>query len=89
VAAFTRTDASNINELGDVGTLSGGAAEYVLIWRIVGEAHVPLSDIEREWTFERMVSFGAFLSMKQDYKSAWSELYERQVEKMKPRNVNG
>ncbi|WP_072978665.1 hypothetical protein [Fibrobacter sp. UWH4] len=64
--------------MGDVGTLEGGAAEYALIWRIVGEAHIPLSDIEREWTFERMVSFGAFLSMKNDYKSAWGEFYQRE-----------
>lgn len=85
MAAFTGTEASNIEELGDVGTLKGGAAEYVLIWRIVGAAHVPLSDIESEWTFDRMVSFGAFLSMQQDYKSAWSELYERQADKMKKR----
>lgn len=65
--------------MGDVGTLEGGAAEYVLIWRIVSEAHVPLSDIENEWTFERMVSFGAYLGMKQDYKSAWSEYYDRKA----------
>ena len=65
--------------LGDVGTLDGGAAEYVLIWRIVSDAHVPLSDIENEWTLERMVSFGAFLTMKQDYKSAWTEFYDQKV----------
>ena len=63
-----------------MGTLQGGAAEYVLIWRIVSAAHVPLSDIEKEWTFERMVSFGAYLGMQQDYKSAWSEFFERKVE---------
>jgi hypothetical protein len=63
-----------------VGTLRGGAAEYVLIWRIVSSAHVPLSDIEAEWTFDRMVSFGAYLGMQQDYKSAWSEFYERKAE---------
>lgn len=80
VSAFSGSDASNIESLGDVGTLDGGAAEYVLIWRIVSEAHIPLSDIEREWTFERMVSFQAFLSMKQDYKSAWTEFYERKTE---------
>ena len=65
--------------MGDVGTLDGGAAEYVLIWRIVSDAHVPLSDIEEEWTFERMVSFGAFLTMKQDYTSAWTEFYDQKA----------
>jgi hypothetical protein len=69
--------------LGDVGTLGGGAAEYVLIWRIVSEAHVPLSDIEAEWTFARMSSFAAYLGMKQDYKSAWSQLYEMEADKRK------
>ena len=80
MAAFSSSDASNIEALGDVGTLDGGAAEYVLVWRIVGEAHIPLSDIEQEWTFDRMVSFHAFLSMRQDYKSAWTEYYERKAE---------
>lgn len=77
VAAYSATDKSNIEALGDVGTLSGNAAEYALVWRIVAEAHVPLSDIEAEWTFDRMCSFGAYLAMRQDYKSAWTELYSQ------------
>lgn len=28
-----------------------------------------------------MMSFGAYLSMKQDYKSAWTELYSQENEK--------
>ena len=44
---------------------------------LVSEAHVPLSDIEAEWTFDRMCNFGAYLRMKQDYKSAWTELYSQ------------
>lgn len=77
VAAFENADAKDIKALGDIGELSGGSAEYVLVWRIVAEAHVPLSDIEAEWTFDRMANFGAYLRMKQDYKSAWTELYSQ------------
>jgi len=86
VAAFSATDASNIEELGDVGTLNGNAAEYVLVWRIVAEAHIPLSDIVENWTFDRMASFGAYLGMKLDYKSAWTELYSQQTERKKGNN---
>ena len=81
VAAFTGADSKNLAKLGKVGELGGGAAEYVLIWRIVSEAHVPLSDIEKEWTFDRICCFGAYLGMKQDYKSAWTELYSQENEK--------
>lgn len=83
VAAFKRNDDLNDKELGNVGSLEGGAAEYVLIWRIVSEAHVPLSDIEREWTFDRMASFGAFLTMKQDYTSALEELFDQRAQRDK------
>jgi len=71
--------------LGDIGTLNGNAAEYVLVWRIVAEAHVPLSDIEENWTFDRMASFGAYLGMKLDYRSAWTELYSQQSERKRER----
>lgn len=87
MAAFSAEDASNIKKLGDIGTLDGGAAEYVLIWRIVSEAHIPLSDIEKEWTFDRIMSFHDYMSMKQDYKSAWTELFgmEEKEKQQKPR----
>lgn len=60
-----------------MGTLSGGASDYAVIWRIVNDAHVPLSDIEAEWTWERMRSFSAYRRMCGDYASAWRRFYER------------
>lgn len=69
--------------------MEGGAAEYVLIWRIVSEAHIPLSDIESEWTFDRMASFFAYSSMKQDYKSAWTKLFERQEQNRRNKDYYG
>lgn len=61
-----------------MGELSGGASEYALIWRIVNSARIPLSDIEREWTWERMNSFAAYLQMTDDYGSAWRNFFERE-----------
>ena len=69
--------------------MEGGAAEYVLIWRIVSEAHIPLSDIEAEWTFDRIASFNAYTTMKQDYKSAWTKLFELQEMKRHPKGNYG
>lgn len=63
-------------KLGDVGTLVGGAGDFALIWKIVSEGHVPLSDIQAEWTLSRMISFCSYLEMQSDYKSAWNQLYK-------------
>ena len=56
--------------------MSGGAANYALIWRIVKEARIPLGDIEANWSFERMASFACYLDMANDYRSAWGEFYQ-------------
>lgn len=61
--------------------MRGGAEEYSLIWRIVRTANIPLADIEKEWTFERMNSFGAYLQMADDYGSAWRAFFEEKNEK--------
>lgn len=73
-----------MKNLGHVGTLSGNAANYAPIWRIVGEAHIPLSDITENWTLDMMLSFLAFREMNTDYRSAWGEYY-----KQKPRDKDG
>lgn len=75
VRAFSDADESDFGKLGDIGTLSGSGDEYAAIWRIVSETGVPLSDIEENWTFDRMAGFADFLSMKNDYRSAWREFY--------------
>lgn len=72
------TNNTEFNKLGEIGTLKGGANDYALIWKIVSEGHVPLSDIENEWTLSRMISYCAYLEMQSDYKSAWNELYTRE-----------
>ena len=83
VIATMASDEHDLEAVGEVGTIDGGAAEYALIWRIVGEAHVPLSDIGEEWTFDRMACFGAYLRMKYDYRSVWTEYYRNHCEKKK------
>ena len=82
VNAFSDADAKDIKALGKIGTLKGGAADYALVWRIVKTARVPLSDIEKNWTFERMMSFAAYIDMENDYRSAWGQYY-KQKEKNK------
>lgn len=67
-------------ELGEIGTLEGSASDDFVIWAIVGEAKVPLSDIEENWTFDRMQAFMAVRQMRQDYRSAWRKLYEKNNE---------
>lgn len=49
--------------------------EYITIWKIVYKCHVSLEDIEKYWTYDRMVAFESFSNMMNDYKSAWSEHY--------------
>lgn len=75
VRAFSDADAADFERLGTVGRLTGAGDEYALVWRIVSETGIPLSDIEAEWTFDRMSGFADFLAMKNDYKSAWHEFY--------------
>ena len=82
VNAFSDADAKDIKALGKIGTLKGGAADYALVWRIVKTARVSLSDIEKNWTFERMMSFAAYIDMENDYRSAWGQYY-KQKEKNK------
>ena len=69
-------DAADFKELGDVGTLRGGADEYSVIWFIVNRAHVTLEDIEKEWTWERLNSFSAYLRMVDDYGSAFRKMLD-------------
>lgn len=75
VRAFSDADAADSASLGEVGRLSGPGLDYAPIWRIVSEAKVPLSDIEAEWTFERICGFADYLAMRNDYRSAWHEHY--------------
>lgn len=70
-------DEADVEALGHVGSLSGAASDYAAIWRIVNEARVPLSDIEAEWTWERICAFTAYRRMCGDYASAWRKFYER------------
>lgn len=79
MSAFSDADAIDMEKLGTVGTLSGNAAEYAPIWRIVKEAHIPLSDIEECWTFDRIISFGGYMEMNLDYRSAWGEYYQQKA----------
>ncbi|OWV08679.1 hypothetical protein B7992_13225 [Fibrobacter sp. UWH1] len=81
MASFSDTDAEDLQKLGKIGTLEGTAAEYAPIWRIVSKARVPLSDIERNWTFDRMMAFCSYLDMENDYRSAWGEYYQQQRSK--------
>lgn len=80
VAAFIAEDAADGGELGEIGTLEGSASDDFVIWAIVIEAKVPLSDIEDNWTFDRMQAFMAVRQMRQDYRSAWRKLYEKKNE---------
>lgn len=80
MAAFINENDAEGRELGEIGTLEGGASDYFAIWAIVGDAKVPLYDIEDNWTFDRMQSFLAVRQMRQDYRSAWRKFYEMKSE---------
>lgn len=74
--------------LGEVGTLRGGASDYALIWRIIRNAHVTLEDIENEWTWERLNSFGSYLQMVDDHGSAWRAFFDEKNEKENQKGMN-
>lgn len=80
VAAFQNEAAADDGEIGEIGNLFGSASDFFAIWAIVGEAKIPLSDIEENWTFDRMQSFMAVRQMRQDYRSAWRKFYEMKSE---------
>lgn len=79
VAAFTSEEESDGARMGDIGTLSGSALDYAPAWALADRG-IPLSDIEAEWTFDRMAAFSDYARMKSDYQSAWTEFYRRQAE---------
>lgn len=81
MAAFLNENATDDGNLGEIGTLEGSASDDFAIWAIVGEAKIPLSDIEENWTFDRMQAFMAVRRMRQDYRSAWRKFYEMNSEK--------
>lgn len=78
MSSFSDSDTRDIASLGRIGTLGGTAAEYAPIWRIVSKARVPLSDIEQNWTFDRIMAFCAYMDMENDYRNAWGEYYQQQ-----------
>lgn len=90
VRAFCEKDALDIRSLGDVGTLSGNAEKYCEIWSIVDGSGVTIDDIEKNWTYDMVMSFSSFRRMKNDFRSAWSEYYKKKAERSKQsRTRNG
>lgn len=89
VALFAAEDKADLKELGDIGTLRGGAEEYAVIWRIVRNARIPLEDIEKEWTWERINSFSSYMQMVDDYNSAFRKMFDLRNEREKDKLVYG
>lgn len=80
VQAFLEESERDEERLGEIGKLSGGALDYAVVWSIISDLHLPLSDIEAEWTFARMNSYRAYKQMCSDYSSAWQKYYQKQSE---------
>lgn len=80
VAGFLNRDGRELDQLGEVGFLTGPARDYLPIWQIVDRARIPLTDIEAEWTYDRIEAYRAYMNMTNDYKSAWEQLYRDQAE---------
>ena len=55
--------------------MSESLSDEYPVWRIVTELRIPLSDIEAEWTFDRIMKGNACLDMKSDYRMAWEEFH--------------
>lgn len=72
---FLSEDSKDVEEIGNVGNLRGGADNYSIIWQIVRYGHVTLEDIKKNWTFEHMNSFAAYLQMENDLKNAWRAFF--------------
>ena len=68
-------DARDEDELGEIGHFSEKIAGEAMFWRLVCTIHMPPAELDR-WTLGEMRSANAFLNMQQDYKRAWSSLYE-------------
>lgn len=68
--------------LGDIGTLTGSAADYAPIWA-AADCGISLSDIEEHWTFDRLAAFSEYRRMKADYKSAWTHFYREEGRRKK------
>ena len=50
---------------------------------------MPLSDINKEWTFEHMYCFSEYLKMENDYKSAWRAYFDEKAQKEAEVLANG
>lgn len=66
-----------------MGELTGPGKDYYPIWAIVEKAGVSLTDIEQNWTLERINGFMDYLAMKADYKSVWAEYFQQKAARSK------
>ena len=60
---------------GNIGKMGGNLSAHFVLWRIVKELGVSLSDA-KGMTFDEMMEAMGFIDMRLDYKNAWDEFFE-------------
>lgn len=62
---------------GIIGKMVGSLSAHFVLWRIVKELGISMSEAER-MTFDMMMEATGFIDMRQDYRNAWDEYYDKQ-----------
>lgn len=57
--------------------MGGNLSAHFVLWRIVKEMGLTLSEVER-MTFEQMMEAMGYIDMMHDYRDAWDEFYKKQ-----------
>lgn len=63
------------NTPGIIGKMGGKLSAHFVLWRIVKELGISLSEAEG-MTFDMMMEAVGFIDMRLDYKNAWEEFYD-------------
>ena len=62
---------------GTIGKMGGNLSAHFVLWRIVKEMGLNLSEVER-MTFDQMMEAVGYIDMTHDYRDAWDEYYKMQ-----------
>lgn len=66
---------SSKNSPGKIGKMGGNLSAHFVLWRIVKELGVTLSEAEG-MTFDMMMEAIGYIDMRLDHKNAWEVYYE-------------